>query len=517
MISLLWCFAALCIYLFARKIFLRFSSSAVSELLTPNDGLSWIWGHQMAMFKQVQADTCVKWVGELGPIFRVKGALTQPDVIFVAENVAAQHIFQNAYTYVKSPVFRPLVQKLLGRGIVWAEGDDHKQQRKLLAPAFSPNAVKGMADDVFLCAEKMSNMLRAELAHQEKQPIVNIAPFVSACALDIIGRVGFGHDFGGGQSLEAKAIADSWHRDVELSHTFGGFFAPILLNLVPWITQLPIPALQADSVAKRITVMLAGQMIQEHRAGHGKDILSLLLSGQTEGKQNSLPREILLENISTLLMVGHETSAGTVIFTMLELARHPEIQSKLRDEVRHAGALTHDTVQNISYLDAVVREGLRLYPPASRTERVVTEDDVIPLGKPILTEGGKSITSLPVKAGQVFHISFTAMNVNPEVWGPDAHEFKPERWLTPGGVPSPSELPHGPWASVASFCDGIRSCIGWRLAVLELKVMIASLVRDFQFTDSGYKVEGYVSPTLQPFTNGEAGIMPLRMSLAPEA
>lgn len=63
---------------------------------------------------------------------------------------------------------------------------------------------------------------------------------------------------------------------------------------------------------------------------------------------------------------------------------------------------------------------------------------------------------------QIFRIPFTAMNINPEVWGEDAHIFRPERWIVPGGIPPPGELPHG-WSGLATFCDGPRSCLGWRL------------------------------------------------------
>ncbi|EEB96180.1 hypothetical protein MPER_04730 [Moniliophthora perniciosa FA553] len=190
-------------------------------------------------------------------------------------------------------------------------------------------------------------------------------------------------------------------------------------------------------------------------------------------------KEVLLENISTLLMVGHETSASTVIFTLFQLAQNPKIQAKLRQEIRHAGTLTHDTILSLEYLDAVASSVPAVSPdgacfPAGRRYSI---------GKADSDSRWKVYKSLPVKAGQVFHVSFAAMNVNPEVWGTDAHEFKPERWLTPDAMPS--DLPHGPWANVASFCDGARSCIGWRLAVLELKTMIGCLVRDFDFADSG--------------------------------
>ncbi|EEB90524.1 hypothetical protein MPER_11257, partial [Moniliophthora perniciosa FA553] len=156
MISLLgFLLAGFGVYLVARRLS-QLTPESINNLLTPKGKSSWIWGHQMEMFKQEHSDTCVKWVRELGTIFRIKAALFQPDIVFIADNAAAQYIFQNAYTYVKAPVFRPLIQKLLGRGIVWAEGEEHRYQRKLLAPAFTPNAVKGMAEDVFLSVEEIT-------------------------------------------------------------------------------------------------------------------------------------------------------------------------------------------------------------------------------------------------------------------------------------------------------------------------------------------------------------------------
>jgi len=156
---------------------------------------------------------------------------------------------------------------------------------------------------------------------------------------------------------------------------------------------------------------------------------------------------------------------------------------------------------------------LRLHPASPQTERVALQDDVIPLRKPISTTDGKSITSLRVKAGQVFHIPFTTMHVNKSVWGQDAAEFKPERWIVPGALPSPSELPHG-WSGLVTFCDGPRNCIGYRLAIYEFKVILATLIRSLEFHETSAHVRTKISPTLQPVTDGRGGLLPLYITLA---
>ncbi|KAJ4480254.1 cytochrome P450 [Lentinula aciculospora] len=481
---------------------------------------SWIWGHELEIYQHEACEMYTKWAASVGPIYRMKAAFLQPDIVVVHDILVVQHIFQNAYCYVKSPAFRPLVQKLLGKGIVYAEGEDHKHQRRLLAPAFTSNAVKAMSDDIFACVDRMRSRLRSTLtSSNRKDTIINICPLVSACTLDIIGRVAFGHDFGGGESKEAKEITSAWHEDVLASNRFSGFLAVRLINLFPWITKLPI--LPAKSVSKCIVDSLAGKLLQDNHLTsntHGIDILSTLVEdNQKKGKSEVRLSDIeLLDNITTLMMVGHETSASSLIFTLLELARSPVIQEKLREEIQSAGYLDYDSVSKLEYLDAVVKEGLRLYPAEPVTERVALQDDVIPLGI-FLENNEEKPTTLTIKAGQVLRIPFTSLNISTQIWGHDAAQFVPKRWIESGGIPPIDKLPRGPWAGISTFCDGPRSCIGYRLAVLELKVMIAVLVRSFVFEETGVKIGQYARPTtLQSFADGEAASMPLKISLVSE-
>ncbi|KAF9072869.1 cytochrome P450 [Rhodocollybia butyracea] len=503
-------------YFFWRYI--QHKRSAPHKLLMPTSKqTSWIWGNELKIFQREASEIYVEWAASLGLVYRIKAALFQSDIIIVGDNSAAQHIFQNSYTYVKAPAFLRLVERLAGKCLAWAEGEDHKYQRRLLAPAFTSGAVEAMTDDIFSCVEKMSQNLRTLTGPDAN--VVDMAPVISTCALDIIGRVGFGHDF---ESTEVKAIRSAWHQHVVMSRTFAGFMAPILISVFPWITKLPLPVFR-DSAVRPITYKLAGRLLSENSGNtnvlHGNDILSILVNSRSDSKgdlEAQLTTTELLDNIAFFMMAGHETTAVAVDSLLLELAQNPTIQRKLRHEIRTVASLDYHNIVTLEYLDAVTKEGLRLHPVTAATERIALQDDVIPLKQAILNENGKTVSSLVIKAGQVFRIPWTVLNVNEQVWGSNASQFIPERWIQPGGVPSADKLPHGPWGGVSSFCDGPRTCIGYRLAVLEIKIILAVLMLSFEFECTEAKIVQYLAPTLQPFADGKPVSMPLKVSLVPD-
>ncbi|KAI0654402.1 cytochrome P450 [Cubamyces menziesii] len=485
----------------------------------PSKDAHWLWGHELATFKGEATETYTKWAARCGSLFRVKGALFHPDIIVAADHAAVHHIFHNADDYVKSPAFRPPVANVLGKGLVWAEGEEHKTQRRIISPAFSSEAIKGMADDISECSEKLESRLTNHVLAAGGAATVNITEYTSTCTLDIIGRVAFGHDFKSGQSLEAKEIHASWLGHVNTGLGFGGFVAMLVMRAVPFITllltKLPLEAIRAGGRIREITTKLSMRLLESGSVSEkGRDIMSILVNAQRGSKARGLTPQQIVENISTFIMVGHETTAGSLSFTLLELARRPDVQARLREEIRSAGReLSYDDIQRLEFLDAVVKEGLRMHPASPQTERVALKDDVIPLSTPITLPSGQKLSSLRVRAGQVFHIPFTTMNTNPAVWGPDGAEFKPARWLTPGGVPSLSELPSG-WSGITTFCDGPRNCIGYRLAIFEFKVILATLVRSLEFHETTAQVVRKISPTLQPVVDGRGGLLPLHVTLA---
>jgi cytochrome P450 len=142
--------------------------------------------------------------------------------------------------------------------------------------------------------------------------------------------------------------------------------------------------------------------------------------------------------------------------------------------------------------------------------REATQDDVIPLAHPITTSTGETLSSIPIRKGQIVHLPIENLNMSTHIWGPDAREFRPERWLRPLPSPSssatdrtgvtpemssdsspgegmttgpPPEVMDGPgvWPNMMTFIDGPRRCVGYRLGLMEMKIILYTLIREFEF------------------------------------
>ena len=217
---------------------------------------------------------------------------------------------------------------------------------------------------------------------------------------------------------------------------------------------------------------------------------------------------------------------------MWALAQNPDIQSKLREEVRTiASEPTYDDFVDpnlLPYLDAVCKEALRMFPPAPRNEKAVEEDDIIPLRQPIRGADGSWIKSIPVKKGQVIHIPLIGINRDGAVFS-DADVFRPTRWLvgrgdateakycTPGehGIP-PADQMCGGWSGLFTFSEGPRICVGMKLALFEYKAILTTLIRSFQFHDTGASISIRNFGLLAPRVKGrehEGFNLPVKLTL----
>ncbi|KAJ6582930.1 cytochrome P450 [Mycena vulgaris] len=526
-------FALGCLILIVLIKYRAARDSDVQRLPGPSSAFaSWLWGHELLVFQHSSAQLYSIWASSFGRMYKIKAALFHPDIIIATDHAAVHHIFANSELYVKSPAFRPTIMNILGKGLVWAEGDDWHQQRKILSPAFSPESVKEMASAIYECAERLerrlSNLVLLDSSADGKT--LNIAHYISACTLDIIGMVGLSHSFSA-QSPETTAASDaaqisaSWDDLVNIGLGPLAFFATVIVRAIPAVTRAPLPLLQSQGVVKGIVERI-GQKIFERERGEEKneiidtrgeprtqerrsrDIISLLLRSRrlVNAGQETLTDAQILDNITTFTMVGHETTASTITFTLWELARQPAIQDRLRKEILvHGRDLSYENIQKLEFLDAVVKEGLRLHPASPQTERVALRDDIIPLSDSVKGIGA----TFRITKGQVIHIPFTPINTSAHAWGPSAAVFNPTRWLEEH---DPATRPHG-WSGLLTFCDGPRNCLGWRLAVLELKIILATLIRSIAFIDTGVAVEEKISPSLQPIVGGKGPRLPLLLKV----
>jgi cytochrome P450 len=231
-------------------------------------------------------------------------------------------------------------------------------------------------------------------------------------------------------------------------------------------------------------------------------------------------------------LAGNETTSTALAFTIWALAKYPDIQTKLHEEVRTiAGEPTYDDLMDpnrLPYLDAVCKEAMRMFPTVCHSEKVVEEDDVIPLRHPVRGADGLWTKSISVKRGQVIHIPLISINRDEAVFG-DADVFRPTRWLvgrgdaaeskycTAGerGIP-PADQMCGGWSGLCTFSEGPRICVGMKLALFEYKAIITTLAHTFQFHETGAAISMHTSPALSPRVKGREheGInLPVKLSL----
>ena len=153
-------------------------------------------------------------------------------------------------------------------------------------------------------------------------------------------------------------------------------------------------------------------------------------------QESRVSDEDILHNVNTFMFAGSDTSSLSVTWTLLLLAQHPDIQTRLREEMlavpNAPSSMTdeevesmHEVIANLPFLHNVVRESLRLIPPVHSSLRVATRDDVIPTKYPIhRRDGTTDEAGIKVEKGSVVHIAIEAFNLDKTVWGEDAWEFK---------------------------------------------------------------------------------------------
>jgi len=210
----------------------------------------------------------------------------------------------------------------------------------------------------------------------------------------------------------------------------------------------------------------------------------LIRSNMSEDPKKALDEDEVLSQMATIILAGHETTASTTAWLLYELTRYSKDQQRAYAEIRDVRArvgagveLTASDYDSMPFFNAVIKEVLRLHPIVPTLARQAANDDSIPLDFPITTTSGEDISRIPVSKGQRILVSIGIYNRLTQVWGEDANEWNPNRFL---------ELKNqktnlGVYANLLSFSAGVRSCIGWRFAIMELQAILFGLLENFEF------------------------------------
>ncbi|KAF7354254.1 Cytochrome P450 [Mycena venus] len=249
--------------------------------------------------------------------------------------------------------------------------------------------------------------------------------------------------------------------------------------------HLPTSAFRALRTSKFLSRREGWRIIREKlqapEGNYDADIYSLLMHpDEKNGTKKTLHAEDLVAQTSLILLAGQDTTANTLAFGLLELARRPDLQNKLRDEIHATISGSRDAAyDNMPLLNAFIKETLRMYPAAALSERVALQNSVVPLAEGITTSSGKKIDAIPVDKGQVVMLGIAAYQRHGSRWGANSEDFDPDRWLD-GRVRQGEAI--GPYANLLSFFAGPHTCLGWRFAIMEMQTVLCELVGNFAFS-----------------------------------
>ncbi|THV06948.1 cytochrome P450 [Dendrothele bispora CBS 962.96] len=431
-----------------------------------------------------------RWAETYGPTYRLHGAL-KTTLLVTQDPKAIQHILKHSEDiYHRPEQARFSLSRLLGNGVLVTEGDKHRMQRRVMNPAFGPVQVRALTEIFMAKSLELRDYWMKEIQNSNDRQVI-VGTGLSKMTLDVIGRAGFNYEF---ESL-------SGGENSELNRAFSSIFGQrnrrpffeFLRVQIPIFRKLPLPTNPKIKEARGIMDRIGLELIQdakkmsqaEEKDGitKSRDLLSLLIKSNmnTEIPENQrMSDEDVLAQIPTFLVAGHETTSTSTSWGIYVLTHRKDIQNKLRQEISTVDTdfPTMDELNSLPYLDAFVREVLRFHAPVTWVNRMAIRDDVLPLKESIVDVNGKVHTELHVKRGQMIQLSILAMNRDKKLWGDDAEEFKPERWEKE--PESTHEIP-GVWSHLLTFIGGPRACIGWRFSVVEMKALLFTLVRAFEF------------------------------------
>src|SRR6187549_3238481 len=351
---------------------------------------------------------------------------------------------------------------LLGRGLLTAEGDEWLRHRRLASPAFHRERIEGYG-------RTMAGYAQDAVDSWTDGETVDLHDEMTALTLRIVARTLFDTDVTA--RIEEVARIGTWIQDFYYLR-----FASLRF-LVP--TWLPTPGNRRLARATRRLDDVVYRIIRERRPGEDRgDLLSLLLLARDDQGAGMSERQVR-DEVMTLLLAGHETTALTLTWALTLLDRDPEARGRLAAELAQVledRAVAPEDVPALSYANAVINETLRLYPPAYVTGREAIRDTRI---------GGT-----PIPRRHIILVSMYATHRDPRFY-PEPDAFRPERWLD--GLEK--RLPRG---AFIPFGMGSRKCIGSAFAMMEATLLIATIARRWRFELVRPAVPTHPAITLRP-------------------
>jgi cytochrome P450 len=392
-------------------------------------------------------------------------------------NIVKHVLVDNPKAYTKSRNYLGL-KVVLGEGLLTSEGDHWRRQRKLAQPAFHRDKLAGFANQMSTATRDMLSRWTAEGASSS----FCIHAEMMRLTFRIVGLTLFSSDVDG----DAKDVGHA----LEVAMHWANDYAESMIRVPPYI---PTPGNVRFKRAKKTLDDVVFRLIAERRAhaqrtgDFGSDLLGMLMEAREEadgstGERTGMDDQQLRDEIITMILAGHETTANLLSWTFHLLSKHPDVERRVREEATRVlgdrDPVLED-VKSLEYTRMVLEEGLRLYPPAWVFERQAIVPDQL---------GGYAI-----EPGAIIGLCPYVLHRHPDHWE-NPEGFDPERFR-------PERAEKRPRYAYLPFGGGPRTCVGNHFAMMEAQILLAMIVREHRLElEPSHKVELDPVITLRPKT-----------------
>jgi len=424
----------------------------------------------------VHGKTCLSWSGPIPTV-----AMCDPGLV--------KEMLSDKLGYFGKPKF-PAFTEMLSNGLAEHEGHKWVQHRRIINPAFSLQEIKHTLPAFSACCEELVSRWMERL-RPEGTCEIDVWPELKMLSGDAISRTAFSSSY-----LEGRRVFQLQTEQVKrLVSTF-------LTNLVPGYLYLPTENNRRMHQIKREIEStlrgIIGKRVQEMEDGTSpkQDILGLLLESNMRNAEEkgehgpAMTIEEIIEHCKLFYFAGSETTAILLTWTMVVLSMHPEWQVSARKEVLGLFGENKPTYEDLGRLKTVtmiLHEVLRLYPPVTLFKRKTYKEAEI---------GG-----VRYPAGIMVDIPVLLIHHDPDIWGSNAHEFRPERFAE--GIANASRCQ----GAFLPFGSGPRVCIGQNFAMLEAKIALCMILRHFEFELAPtYTHAPHVLVTLEPMHGAQINL-----------
>lgn len=404
-----------------------------------------------------------KFFNTYGDTFSVRLGRKKYILLSRDKEVVEYILRKNHKNYYKSKIQTDYLSKYLGHGLLTINGEYWLQQRRLIQPAFHKQKMEQLVG-------LMKQTIEEELHTLPKKKEIDPFPIMNHLAFKVVATSLFNVSATEETLLRLQYIIQEVQeflvKEVRLPHK-------------KWWFKLSGQVKKHEKLSEESRAILQG-IIEERKKSQDShnDLLDMLLATRYEDTGEPMSNKQLVDEITILFVAGHETTANALTFTTWLLAKHPEIQQKVMEEVRRVEAETSDPIEQIGkleYTKAMIDESMRLYPPAWITDRENLEDD--------------TLAGYHIREDTLIGVSFYELHRHPGYWK-NPNDFMPERFL--------GENKKKTAGFYYPFGAGPRLCIGLGFAIYELVLAISYLIGNYEISTSKEEIQLNPLITLKP-------------------